>query len=86
MKVFISKSFKKSYDKLDRADKVRVDITVEKFHKDPFNVSLNNHKLKGELKDFRSISAGFDLRLLYIEEGGHTIITFIKVGRHREVY
>jgi len=86
MRVFISNSFKKAYHRLDNVDKNKVDRAIDLFYKDPFHIGLNNHKLHGELNELRSIKAGVDLRILYLEEGGHLTVTFIKVGRHGDVY
>ncbi len=86
MKVLISSSFKKSYDRLDKVDRNKVDRAIDLFCKNPFHTSLNNHKLHGELSELRSIKASFDLRILYYEEGGHITVTFIKVGKHADVY
>jgi addiction module RelE/StbE family toxin len=73
------------YDRLEKTDKVRVDQAIILFSENPFDITLDN-QLHGELKEFRSIKAGFDLRILYTEEGGHVTVTFVKVGRHKEVY
>lgn len=86
MKVLVSNGFKKSYDRLDKIDRNRVDRTIDVFCKNPFHTSLNNHRLHGELSELRSIKAGFDLRILYFEEGGHVVVTFIKAGKHADVY
>jgi len=86
MKIFISARFKKLYDRLEKSEQNKVDKTIDLFVRYPFDVSLDNHKLHGKLKEFRSVKASFDLKIIYIEERGHLIVTFIKVGSHKEVY
>lgn len=59
---------------------------LETFTKNPFTKSLNNHALHGKLASFRSISAGYDIRIIFEEYDGYTIVIFIKVGTHDQVY
>jgi addiction module RelE/StbE family toxin len=86
MKIQTTRRFDKAYAKLTDDDKDRVDDALRLFEKNPFNPSLDNHKLKGKLKEFRAITAGYDLRLVYREEGGHVVVIFLSVGTHDQVY
>ena len=56
------------------------------FRKDPFQPSLRNHELKGNLAGKRAISVGFDLRIIYSEEGDHAVVYLLKTGTHNQVY
>ena len=82
----MTKRFLRMYKKLSRTDQQRADDALILFEKDPFNSTLRNHKPQGKLKGTRSISAGYDLRILYREEGGHAIVFLLMVGSHDAVY
>jgi len=47
---------------------------------------LKNHALAGKLRGLRAISAGYDLRIVYEEEGGHATVLLLNTGTHDEVY
>lgn len=86
MNVFFTRTFEKQYWKLRETDRMRVDKAILIFRKNPLDPSLHNHTLKGQLKGQRSISAGYDLRLIFEERDGYTIVTMIDVGSHESVY
>ena len=62
------------------------DQTIEIFQKDPCHPTLKNHKLKGKFKDRRAISAGGDIRLIFEEYENYTLVLFLSVGSHNQVY
>ncbi len=86
MNVFYSKAFLRGVKKLSAEDQSRVRETLTVFQTNPFSSRLRNHPLKGAHEGLRSISAGYDLRLLYREEKGHLVILFVEVGSHKDVY
>ncbi|MBT3835562.1 type II toxin-antitoxin system RelE/ParE family toxin [Candidatus Peribacteria bacterium] len=86
MKIRFSHKFTKEFRKLKFSDREKTNYAIRLFKKNPFDPSLYNHKLKGDKKGVRSFSAGFDLRILYIEEDGHTIVIMLHVGKHSKVY
>ena len=86
MKIQTTRKFDKAYARLTEDNKTNVDDALRLFERNPFNPSLDNHKLKGKLKKFRAITAGYDLRLVYQEEGGHVVVIFLNVGTHDQVY
>jgi len=86
MKLIYTTRFLRAYKKLTLAQKEMADEAIRIFKKDPIAATLKNHALRGRLKGIRSIKAGYDLRLLYTEERGHTIVFFIEVGTHDQVY
>ena len=61
-------------------------MALKLFADNPFHPQLRNHKLRGSKQGLRSISAGYDLRIIYIEEGGHAIVLFLMIGDHETVY
>jgi addiction module RelE/StbE family toxin len=86
MKIQYSKEYYKDFKKLDKRSREAVNSAVLLFEKDPFNRVLRNHALKGRRSGFRSIDAGFDLRIIFREEGGYTIVFFVEVGTHSQIY
>ena len=78
-------SFDKQYKKLTTPQQKRAKSALLIFRQDPYNSSLRNHPLKGELAPYRSISAGGDLRLHYrvIDENR---ALFVSVGTHSQLY
>lgn len=86
MKISFHKKFKKQFLKLSSSDKKAVIETIKTFQEDPFDPKLKNHALKGKLKNERSISVRFDLRLIYKEISGLHEIIFLRAGQHKAVY
>ena len=86
MKLVYTSRFERAYRKLSAAGQKAVDEALHVFVEDLFAPALRNHALQGKLKGIRAIKAGYDLRLLYTEEDGHTIVFFIAVGTHDQVY
>lgn len=86
MQIFFKKSFFKQYKKLRKNDRVKVDGTLVVFAKNPQNPVLGNHALTGKLSGKRSISAGFDLRIIFEVEGDYAVAIMIAVGTHNQVY
>lgn len=86
MKIVTTDRYDKKYKKLSANLKIRVDSVLERFIKDPLDPSLLNHNLQGKLKGFKSIKAGFDLRIIFKEEKGYVLVLLIDLGKHDEVY
>ena len=86
MKIRFAKTFHKGMRKLSEKNQIRVHAALRVFESDPFAPSLRNHKLQGMKRNMHSISAGYDLRLVYSEKDGHVLVLFIDVGSHDEVY
>lgn len=86
MEIIFTSSFTKGYRKLEEWQKERVERALAIFKQDPFDQRLKNHKLRGQEEGVRSISAGYDLRILYYEQDGHSVVILVKVGSHDEVY
>ncbi len=86
MKIVFKKTFVRQYGKLDIQSQKKIEKTIELFEKDPFDPQLRNHALKGILKGKRSISAGFDLRIIFEEQDGYALIIMLAVGSHNQLY
>ncbi|MCC7197401.1 type II toxin-antitoxin system mRNA interferase toxin, RelE/StbE family [Candidatus Peregrinibacteria bacterium] len=86
MLIVLKKSFVKQYQKLQKASQSKIDNTLRLFEKNPHDPQLKNHALTGKLTGKRSISAGFDLRIVFELEGNYMIVTMLSVGTHNQVY
>ena len=86
MKIEYHRHFKKQYKKLPEYLKLKTEQVVQRFIEDPFATSLNNHVLTGRMKDLRSISVTGDLRIVFREFDGYTVVLFLEIGGHGKVY
>ena len=86
MKIVTTDRYDKKYKKLTASLKDKVDSVLERFVKNPLDPSLLNHNLQGKLKGLKSIKVGFDLRIIFKEEKGYTLVIMIDLGKHDEVY
>lgn len=86
MKIVYHKKFLKNFDKLEYRRQAAVRETIDRFRKNPLDSILRNHPLKGGMKGQRSLSAGFDLRIIFDERDGYTVVIMIAAPTHEEVY
>ena len=86
MIIRFNKKFEKQFADLRKNEQKRVLAAIELFKKNPFDKKLRNHELEGKYSDYRSISAGGDIRLHYYEENDKITIVFVKVGSHSQLY
>lgn len=84
MHIIFHGNFKKQYRKLTENEKQKCNKRLIIFEKNPFHPLLNNHKLHGKLKNYRSININSDLRAIYEIIGDD--IQFIFIGTHSELY
>lgn len=80
-----SKGFLRKLRKLSKENQERVYFALKIFESNPFHPALHNHALKGSHQGVRSISAGYDLRILFTKQGA-LIALLINVGKHDDVY
>jgi addiction module RelE/StbE family toxin len=85
MKILIHKHFEKDYKKLRPKVKLRWREQRDLFIREPFNVALNNHSLRGRYEGFRSIDVTGDYRALY-KHLGEKMALFIRINTHRNLY
>ncbi|MDX9970456.1 MAG: type II toxin-antitoxin system mRNA interferase toxin, RelE/StbE family [Candidatus Gracilibacteria bacterium] len=86
MKILRHRLFEKKYQKLNSSRKKQIDDAIKLFEKNPFSIKLNNHSLKGKFQGLASINAGFDLRIIYKQENSFSIVIFITLGNHNNLY
>lgn len=78
--------FDKAFARLAVRDQRRVESALTLFIDQPFHPALKNHALAGKLRGLRAFSAGYDLRIVYEDEGGHATVLLLNTGTHDEVY
>ena len=87
MQIEYHKNFIKQFEKLQRKEQERSLNALKLFENEPFAEQLRNHQLRGSLSQFRSISAGSDLRLHYYEKApNHIVVVFAAIGSHSQLY
>ncbi|NWF67355.1 MAG: type II toxin-antitoxin system mRNA interferase toxin, RelE/StbE family [Campylobacterales bacterium] len=59
---------------------------ISKLQNNPFEPSLQTHKLKGELKEFWSYSLNYEYRVVLIIMITDKEVTLIDIGSHDEIY
>ena len=86
MNIHYHKRFVKQMEKLRKHEKVSVTDAIDLFRTHPFDPSLKNHALKGPMKGARAISAGFDLRIIFEQQGDYALVLMLAVGTHEDMY
>lgn len=61
-------------------------IAFSKFLKNPYDPSLETHKLTGNMKAYWSFSVEHDCRVVFFFEDGDQAAVFVDIGSHDEVY
>ena len=87
MKIFLTTRFRRSYKRLVSKNAILKNIVEEKllmFEKNPQDITLDDHALKGKFTGYRAFSIGYDLRVIYRRE--KKICVFFDIGTHKQVY
>lgn len=85
MEFIYSRDFKKQFAKLSPSLKRAVQERIFMFTGDEFHPLLNNHKLTGEWRGYRSINVTGDYRLIFKKETEH-LTRLEAVGTHPQLY
>jgi addiction module RelE/StbE family toxin len=86
MKITTHRKFDKAFVKLTVDQRIAVKQAIAAFKTNRLDQYLHDHALKGKMKKLRAFSAGWDLRVIYREEGGFITIILLDVGTHSQVY
>jgi len=88
MKIRLLKKFKKSYKKLSEKTHNKFKNKISIFQNNPFEKSLNNHKLTWNRKWFSSINITWDIRAIFREvwEWNYEFVEFENIWSHSELY
>ena len=86
--VFSNKEFIAQYKKVDVRIRNAVAEKIRLFQKNPYELGLNNHPLRGAWEGYRSIDITNDHRAVYkeVKEGGEINAYFFVLGTHQELY
>lgn len=88
MNIQYDPDFIKKLKKLDVRIKKSFKEATTTFSKDPYDSTLNNHKLEKGWKNYSSIDVTADYRAIYqeIKKGEEIVAYFIAIGTHKELY
>lgn len=86
IKIRHSKTFLKALARLQPRQVDAVEDAVQAFTENRYDPTLHDHALNGKMKNLRAFSAGFDLRVIYREEGGFITVVLLDAGSHNQVY
>ncbi|MEK7117504.1 MAG: type II toxin-antitoxin system mRNA interferase toxin, RelE/StbE family [Patescibacteria group bacterium] len=84
MTIRISSKFRRSYAKLPKCIKDKARQREIIFRSNPFNSSLNTHKLHGKYKNYWAFSVVGQYRIMFAFVGSD-VVDFINIGTH-EIY
>ena len=85
MKIRFHGNFEKDLRKLNARQKQKTKERLVIFLENPFDISLNNHPLKGRYLNYRSIDISGDLRAIFKMFSEDEYI-FVAIGSHSELY
>jgi addiction module RelE/StbE family toxin len=80
-----TKKFLKQYSKLTSTIKKKTKKSIDKFQKNPKDVSLKPHKLTGILADKYAFSVDYQYRIVFEINKEKQCFVFLKIGTH-EIY
>jgi len=88
MEIIAKKSYLKAFQKLSRKDRDLVENAIEVFSITPMAPKLRNHAFKWKYLGARSIDAGFDFRIIFLElsEGRYELVELLEIGTHSQLY
>ena len=88
MKIQYDPDFLKTLKKVNIRIRKSLRKRIEIFLKNPSDPELNNHKLKDEYKEYRSIDITADYRAIYeeINKDDEPIAYFFLIGTHEQLY
>jgi addiction module RelE/StbE family toxin len=86
MQIVPTKRFQKAVAKLGRHQVEAVKQAIKTYQNDRHDPTLRDHALKGKMQGLRTFSAGWDLRVIYREEGGFITIILLDTGTHNQGY
>lgn len=78
--IYYSTSFKKSVNKYS-SHRQKIEKAINKFIKNPFELSLKTHKLSGKLSGYWSFSVDYQIRILF-EFLPEKSVGLIDIGTH----
>ena len=86
MQVRFHKNFTKQLKKQNFKLRYKIIEMIDKFMKNPFDKSLENHRLRGKLKGMRAFSITRDIRIIFEEHDNYMTVIMLDIGTHNRVY
>ena len=86
MKIIFHKTFLKQYTKLDTWLANKSEDAIKKFQHNPYDPSLHNHLLHGDMSGLRAFSVTGDIRIIFEVQGNYALVIFLEIGGHNKVY
>ena len=91
MKLIKTKRFSKNYSKIFEKDPFlinKIDNTLRKLSLNPFDETLNSHKLKGKLTGLYSAKVTSDTRIIFdfVQKENEMCLLLLTFGKHDDVY
>ena len=86
MEIKFNRKFRKRYQRFNLKRQLKVDNAINIFRENPFDQRIQNHSLYGGLSGKNAIKADYDLRIVFEEFENYTMVLFVDVGSHGEVY
>lgn len=84
MSIVFQKNFKKKFNKLSPKLQEQFGERLQLFLKDKFDKTLNNHSVERAFPNCRSININGDYRAIFEEDS--TLVAFVAIGTHSELY
>lgn len=85
MLIIYNHGFKKALEKLPPKIKITFKERLDLFIVNPYAEVLNNHRLHGQFRHYRSINITSNYRLIFEEKDSNTI-SLIDIGTHNQIY
>ena len=85
IQVIIHKKFLKQFRKLPRSVQEAFQLRRDLFLENPVDPLLHIHELHGSLIGYKSFNVNADIRVVFKDIGGDTVM-FTAIGSHSELY
>lgn len=86
LRIDYSKAFLKQLKKAPLVVQKSFRVRLEMFLSNPFDPLLNNHKLTGKYRNYRSVNVTGDWRAIFREIDDGKIVYFDLLGTHSQLY
>ncbi len=86
MKIQFHKRFEKRFQRLPPHLKHKATEAINRFMTDPFHPLLRNHALTGRMNGKRAFYVSANVRIIFEELDGYTLILLLDIGSHEMVY
>lgn len=85
MRIDFHRNFDKRFSKLGPKQKEQFKLALDKFMRDQYDPTLNNHALRGKYSGYRTINVTGDIRAVFILHAKNHA-EFVDIGSHSQLY